>query len=91
MQDRKQELQETLARVITKHRKTQSISKLANEIELSKSVWAGIEKGKRDVQMSTFWRIAEGLDVKPSELLREIEINLGNEFSFLEDIPAKNF
>jgi len=90
MQDRKQELQETLALVIKKYRKTQSISKLANEIELSKSVWAGIEKGKRDVQISTFWRIAEGLDIKPSELLKEIEIKLGNEFSFLEDIPAKN-
>ena len=89
MQERKMELQKALAATIKKYRKEQSISQLANEIDLSKSIWAGIEKGERDVQLSTFWRIAEGLDVRPSGLLRAIENKLGSDFSFLEDIPAR--
>jgi len=89
MQERKNELQKALAIIIKKHRKNQSISQLANEIDLSKSIWAGIEKGERDVQLSTFWRIAEGLDIKPSQLLKEIERKMGEDFSFLENIPAK--
>ena len=89
MQERKLELQKELATVIKKYRKEQSISQLANEIDLSKSIWAGIEKGERDVQLSTFWRIAEALNIKPSQLLQSIESRLGDEFSFLENTPAK--
>lgn len=89
MQERKLELQKVLAMVIKKYRHNLSISQLANEIDLSKSIWAGIEKGERDVQLSTFWRIAEALNMKPSELLQAIEYGLGDEFSFLENIPAK--
>ena len=90
MQERKLELQRALAAVIKKYRNKQSISQLANEIDLSKSIWAGIEKGERDVQLSTFWRIAEALDIKPSQLLHMIESSLGKDFSFLENTPAKN-
>ena len=90
MQERKKELQKALAQNIKKYRNTRSISKLSNEIELSKSIWAGIEKGERDIQLSTFWRIAEGLEIKPSTFLKEIEDVLGNDFSFLENIPAKS-
>lgn len=89
MQERKKELQKVLAAVIKKHRKTSSISRLSDEIELSKSIWAGVERGERDVQLSTFWRMAEGLEIKPSVLLKEIEDILGNDFSFLENIPSK--
>lgn len=89
MQERKKELQKVLAGVIKKHRKTLSISRLSDEIELSKSIWAGIERGERDVQLSTFWRIAEGLEIRPSDLLKEIEDSIGNEFSFLENFPSK--
>lgn len=89
MQERKLELQKVLAGVIKKYRKEQSISQLSDEIDLSKSIWAGIEKGERDVQLSTFWRIAEALNIKPSKLLHAIEVQLGEEFSFLENTPAK--
>ena len=43
-----------------------------------------MEKGKKDLQLSTFWRIAEALYVKPSELLLMIEKDLGEDFSFIE-------
>lgn len=84
MQDSKKELQNTLASVIKKHRNNKSISLLSNEIDLSKSIWSELEKGNKDIQLSTFWRIAEALDIRPNVLIKEIENALGKDFSFLE-------
>ena len=85
MQAEKIKLQKILAKIIKKLRNEKSITQLANEIDLSKSVWFNLEKGERDIQFSTFWRIAEALDVKPSELVKEIENQLGKNFSFIEN------
>ena len=85
MQAEKIKLQKTLAKIIKKLRNKKSITQLANEIDLSKSVWFNLEKGERDIQFSTFWRIAEGLDIKPSDLVKEIENQLGKDFSFIEN------
>ena len=85
MQAEKIKLQTTLAEIIKKLRNKKSITQLANEIDLSKSVWFNLEKGERDIQFSTFWRIAEGLDIKPSDLVKEIENQLGEDFSFIEN------
>jgi len=80
----KKKLLTALAKVIEKHRKC-SISKLCNEIDLSKSIWSGMAKGSRDIQLTTFFRIAEAMNVRPSDLLKEIEKELGEKFSFVED------
>jgi len=85
MQAEKIKLQKTLAKIIKKLRNKKSITQIANEIDLSKSVWFNLEKGERDIQFSTFWRIAEGLDIKPSDLVKEIENQLGKDFSFIEN------
>ncbi len=88
MQERKLELQKAIAQVIKRNRKY-SISRSCLEIDMSKSLWSVLEKGEKDINLSTFWRIAEGFDIKPSEMMAEIEKELGNEFSFLENSPAK--
>ena len=85
MQDTKKELLKTTGNLIKKHRGNKSISLLSNEIELSKSIWSEVEKGKKDIQLTTLWRIAEGLNMKPSELLKEIENILDKNFSFIEN------
>ena len=84
MQDKKQKLLNTLANVIKKNRKDKSISQLALEIDVSKSIWSMIEQGKRDAQFSTFWRVSEALNVRPSELVKEIDNELGEAFTFIE-------
>ncbi len=84
MQEQRRKLLKHLGRIIRKYRKNQSISKLSNEIDLSKSIWWEVEKGNKDIQISTFWRIAEGLDIKPSELLKELEKTMDENFSFLD-------
>ncbi len=84
MQELKQKLQLATAKVVKLHR-TKSITKSADEIAMGKSLWADLENGIKDPQFSTLWRIAEGLDIKPHELVKLIEEELGDKFSFLEN------
>ena len=84
MQDLKQKLQSAIATVVKKHR-TKSITKSADEIAMGKSMWADLENGIKDPQLSTLWRISEGLDIKPHILIKMIEDELGEDFSFLEN------
>ncbi|MCM1265909.1 MAG: helix-turn-helix transcriptional regulator [Candidatus Gastranaerophilales bacterium] len=88
MQDRKQDLLKALAKIIKQYRGNHSISKLSHEVDVSKSIWSNIEQGHRDIQFTTLWRISEALNIKLSNLVCEIEKDLGSEFSFIEDIPA---
>ncbi len=36
-------------------------------------------------KFSTLWRIAEGLNIKPHVLVKKIEEELGDNFSFIEN------
>ncbi len=84
MQELKKELQKAIAKVVREHR-TKSITKSADEIAMGKSMWADLENGIKDPQFSTLWRIAEGLDIKPHILVKMIEDEVGEDFSFLEN------
>ena len=84
MQELKIELQKATAKVIKNLRK-KSITKSADEIGMGKSIWADLENGIKDPQLSTIWRIAEGLEIKPHMLIKKIEEELGDSFSFIED------
>lgn len=83
MQEHKKKLQRAIAKVVKQHRK-KSITKSADEIGMGKSLWADLENGIKDAQLSTLWRIAEGLDIKPHVLIKLVEEELGEDFSFLE-------
>jgi transcriptional regulator with XRE-family HTH domain len=85
MQDRKKDLLIALAQIIKNHRGESSISQLAHEVDVSKSIWSQIEHANRDAQFTTLWRIAEALDIKLSNLISDIEGSVGNDFSFIED------
>lgn len=43
----------------------------------ARSNLAGIEKGGRDTGIQNFWRIAEGLNLRPGELMRMAEEAMG--------------
>ena len=55
---------------------------------MGKSIWADLENGIKDPQLSTFWRIAEGLNLKPYQLLKMVEDKIGKDFSFSDDEEA---
>ena len=84
MQELKKELQKAVAKVVKNNRK-KSITKSADEIGMGKSLWADLENGIKDPQLSTLWRIAEGLDIRPHILIKMVEDELGENFSFLEN------
>lgn len=88
MQEIKQVFQQGIAKVLKRNR-TKSITKSSDEIGMGKSIWADLENGIKDPQFSTLWRIAEGLNIKPHELVKMIEDELGEDFSFLEDTFKK--
>ena len=84
MNKQRQQLQLATASVVKKNRK-KSITKSSDEIGIGKSIWADLENGVKDPQFSTLWRIAEGLDIKPHLLVKMIEEELGDDFSFIEE------
>ena len=84
MQDKKSKILYALAKVIKSKRGNMSITQVSLGVDVSKSIWAMIEKGKRDAQLSTLFKISEALYIKPSEILKEIENELGEHFSLTE-------
>ena len=76
---------DTLSKIISTHRKNtkKSMYLISAESSISKSTWRELEKGMRnDINLSTFCKIAEGLDIPPHELLKELTDKLGDDFSF---------
>ena len=87
MQEKKEILKSILSKKIKKYREisNKSISLICNEIDLSKSIWSDLEKGIKDPQFSTLWRIAEGLNIPLSEIVIEIEQELKGKINFIEN------
>lgn len=83
--DNKSKLQKAISEIIKAHRLEQnkSISLVSNEIGMTKSMWADLEKSIKDPQLSTLWRIAEGLEIPLSTIIKELEKNLGKDFSLI--------
>ena len=85
MQDKKKKLQSALAEIVKSHRlrNKKSINLASNEVGISKSIWSDLEKGTKDPQFSTVWRVAESLGVPLSSLVLELEKEL-KDLSFVE-------
>ncbi|MBR1424640.1 helix-turn-helix transcriptional regulator [bacterium] len=78
-------LRATAAAVKEQRLKTgKSISLISNELNVSKSIWSDVELAKTDIQFSTFWRIAEALEISPEKLIRKIKENLPDSLVFIE-------
>lgn len=78
-------MQQALSSIIKKHRieKNKSISLISDEIGMTKSMWADLEKAIKDPQLSTLWRVAEALDMQTSEIIAELENTLGKSFTLI--------
>ena len=79
-------LKHAIAKIIKDLRlsRHKSISLICAEIGMTKSMWADLEKGIKDPQLSTFFRIAEALDIPLSKLIIQLENKLGDNFSFID-------
>lgn len=73
-----------LGEIIKKHRLEQkkSIYKISAECSIHKDSWRLIEKGLvNDIKLSSLWKIAEGLELEPTEILNEAKSILGQDFT----------
>lgn len=62
-----------LGSVVQELKKEKKKSILAYESDLPRSVVYAILDGKKDPQLTTFCRLALGLDLRPSELMKIVE------------------
>ena len=77
----------TLGDIIKSHRKAsnKTIYKISAEASMSKSTWRAAELGIcKNINLTTLWKISEGLEMSPSELLEELQNKLGKNFSLSE-------
>jgi len=84
--EKRQILLSALAKTVKAMREKtgKSITLISNELNVSKSIWSDVELGKSDIQITTLWRIAEALEIKPEELIKKVNQNLSNNISFIE-------
>ena len=73
-----------LGEIIKKHRLEQkkTIYKISAECSIHKDSWRLIEKELvNDIKLSSLWKIAEGLELEPTDILNEAKSILGKDFS----------
>lgn len=79
-------LQSKLASIVKKHRLDcqKSISHICDEIGMTKSIWGDLERAIKDPQLTTIWKIAQALEIPLSQIITELENELGKDFSLIE-------
>ncbi len=82
----KQKLRNAVSKAVKRLRLSQnkSISGISAEIMMTKSLWADLEKGKKDPQLSTVWRIAEALNIPIEKFISEIKKELDSDFTLID-------
>ncbi len=72
-------------KVLKELRGTKSNYLLGAEYEISTSLLNHIERGIKDPQLTTIFKLSEALGVRPWEFVRKIEENLPEGFSLIEN------
>ena len=86
-EDKKIQLLKTLGRIVKAHREKQNktIYAISAESSISKSTWREVEIGAcKDINLTTLWKIAEGLDISPQSLIEELNIKMSKNFSLID-------
>lgn len=80
------ELIKAFGQIVEQHRKTQGKTayRISAEIALSKTTWREVELGENDLKFTTMWKIAEGLDIPLENLIDEVNVKLGEDFSLTD-------
>ena len=77
-------LVKVIGEIIKKHRLEQNktIYKISAECSINKETWRLIENGLvNDIKISSLWKIAEGLEIDITDLLKEAKEVLGDGFT----------
>ncbi len=88
MQIKNKEFMKTLGNIIKNHRQLsgKSIYKISAESFITKSTWLRIENGNyKDINLTSLWKIAEGLEISPDIILKQLKEELGKNFSLIDE------
>ncbi len=78
----------TLGEIVRELRQksNKSIYKIAAEASMSKSTWREVEVfACNNINLTTFWKIAEGLEIPPEILLIKLKEKLPKDFSLIDE------
>ncbi len=86
---KKKELANALAIAVKELRLStkKSVYAFTNEVDITKATILRAEKAVLDPQLSTFCRIANAFNLKPSELMSMVESELPEGWNFIDDAP----
>ncbi len=82
--DNKQLLLNSLAKCTQELRGDKSQFILASEYEISTSIISTIERGLKDPQLTTVFKLAEALNIEPYEFIKRIQDGLPKDFSLTD-------
>lgn len=87
LQPKQQQLLNAIGDLIREKRLklNKGIQLFSYEYDISNSSIALLEKGKRDVQVTTLWKLANAFGMSFSEFAREVESRLPNGFKLIDD------
>lgn len=85
--EKKSLLLKAIGEVLREKRKklNKGIILLSYEYDLSNTSLAQLEKGLRDVQITTIWKIANAFGMEFSDFITEVEKRLPKGFKLIED------
>lgn len=85
--DKKTILLKTIGELVKEKRNelNKGILLLSYEYDISNTSLAQLEKGQRDVQITTMWKIANAFGMTFSEFAKEIETRLPKDFKLVDD------
>ncbi len=72
-------------KVLKKYRQKKSNYMLGAEYDISTSLLSNIERGLKDPQLSTVFKLSEALGIRPYEFVKEVEENLPKNFTLIEN------
>ena len=77
---------QAIGNIIKKHRKelNKTMYSISAEVGVPKATWREVELGLKDFRFSTIWKIAEGLEIPLYQLIKELQDELGEDFSLTE-------
>lgn len=84
---KKKILLKTIGKIVKEKRQklNKGILLFSYEYDIPNSSLAQLEKGNRDVQITTLWKLAEALGMSFPEFVSEIERHLPKNFKLTED------
>jgi len=88
MQTKAEKFIKTFGEIVNRHRKIskKSVYKISAECAIPRATWRRIENGiHKDIHLTSIWKIADGLDILPEDLIKELREELGKDFSFGEE------